>query len=142
MTFYNVHIYREMRLYFPAITADTPGQAARIAADRLTAEAEYTEDCDGENLAALIDLVGDDEFTQSVTIDFDSERLRKAAPDPDSALPHPGCCGLDFRGQSSAGHRLVGTCRGRAAGLECAFESRVAAAGSPRSRRAPPAARR
>ena len=25
MTLYNVHVYREMRLYFPGITADTPG---------------------------------------------------------------------------------------------------------------------
>ena len=80
MTLYNVHIYREMRLYFPAITADTPEQAARIAAHKPTADAEYTEDCEGESLAALIDVAGDDEFRQSVTIDFESERLRKAVP--------------------------------------------------------------
>jgi hypothetical protein len=87
MTPYNVHIYREMRLYFPAIEAETPEDAARIAADKLTADAEYTEDCDGENLAALVDVVGDDEFKHSVTIDFDHERLRKAAPDLLDAIP-------------------------------------------------------
>jgi len=86
MTLYNVHLYREMRLYFPAITADTPEQSAKIAADKPTAEAEYTEDCDGENLAALIDVAGDDEFTQSTTIDFESDRLRKAAPELLEAL--------------------------------------------------------
>jgi len=86
MTIYNVHIYREMRLYFSAITADTSEQAARIAADKPTAEAEYAEDCDGENLAALIDVAGGDDFTQSVTIDFEAERLRKAAPDLLEAL--------------------------------------------------------
>src|SRR5579875_1542292 len=87
MTLYNVHIYREMRLYFPAIEAATPDDAARIAADKLMADAEYTEDCDGENLAALVDLVGDDEFEHSVTIDFDHERMRTAAPDLLEAIP-------------------------------------------------------
>ncbi len=82
MTLYNVHIYREMRLFFPGIEADTPEEAAHIAADKLTADAEYTDDCDGENLAALVDLVGDDDFEHSVTLDFGHERLRK---------PHPTC---------------------------------------------------
>lgn len=76
---YHVHIYRETRVYFPGIDARSPEEAARIAADKLTADAEYSEDCDGENLAALIDVAGDNEFTQSVTIDFEPERLRKAA---------------------------------------------------------------
>ncbi|MFL5342370.1 MAG: hypothetical protein ACJ8F7_19655 [Gemmataceae bacterium] len=80
MTLYNVHIYREMRLHFPGVEANTPEEAARIAADQPTADAAYTEDCDGETLAALIDVVGDDEFGQSVSLDFDKERLRKAAP--------------------------------------------------------------
>jgi hypothetical protein len=80
MTLYNVHIYREMRLFFPGIGAETPEDAARFAADKLTEDAEYTEDCQGENLAALVDVVGDDEFEHSVTIDFDHERMRKAAP--------------------------------------------------------------
>lgn len=70
MTLYHVHIYREMRLYFPGIEASTRNEAARIAADRPTAEADYTEDCDGENLAALVDVAGDDGFDQSVTIDL------------------------------------------------------------------------
>ena len=80
MTIYHVHIYREMRLYFPGTEADTPEDAARIAAAKPTDDAEYTEDCDGENLAALIDEAGDDQFEHSVTIDFEAERLRKAAP--------------------------------------------------------------
>lgn len=81
MTLYHVHIYREMRLYFPGIEADTPESAARIAAAKLTADAEYAEECDGENLAALVDVAGDDEFAHSVTVDFEGERLRKAAPE-------------------------------------------------------------
>jgi hypothetical protein len=80
MTIYNVHIYREMRLFFPGIEAATPETAAQIAADKLTTDAEYTEDCDGENLAAMIDVVVDDDFSRTVTIDFEVERLRKAAP--------------------------------------------------------------
>jgi hypothetical protein len=62
MTLYNVHIYREMRLYFPRIEAATPEEAANIAGDKPTDNAECIEDCDGDNLAALIDVVGDDEF--------------------------------------------------------------------------------
>src|ERR1700677_515089 len=79
MTLYNVHIYREMRLYFPNIEAISPEEAATFAGDKSTGDAEYTEDCDGANLSALIDLVGDDEFEKSVAIDFESERLRKVA---------------------------------------------------------------
>jgi hypothetical protein len=79
---YNVHIYREMRLFFPGIKAESPQQAADIAAAKLTGDAECTEDCDGANLAALIDVVGDDDFTQSVTIDFEPERMRQAVPTP------------------------------------------------------------
>lgn len=79
MTHYNVHIYREMRLFFPGIEAASPEEAARIAADKPTPDADYTEDCDGNNLAALVDVVGDDEFEHSVTIDFEHEQVRKAA---------------------------------------------------------------
>ncbi len=97
MTLYNVHIYREMRLFFPGIEADTPEEAAHIAADKLTADAEYTDDCDGENLAALVDLVGDDDFEHSVTLDFGHERLRKAASDLLETIPRSSawstvCC--------------------------------------------------
>lgn len=70
MTLYHVHIYREMRLYFSGIEAPTPDEAARIAASRPTDEAEYAEDCDGENIAALVDVAGDEEFGQSVTVDL------------------------------------------------------------------------
>jgi hypothetical protein len=86
MTLYNVHIYREMRLYYPSIEAATPEEAARIAGDKLTNDAEYTDDCDGDNQGALVDLVGDDDFKQSVTIDFEPERLRKAASELLAAL--------------------------------------------------------
>ena len=34
MTLYNVHLYREMRLHFPGVEANTPEEAARIAADK------------------------------------------------------------------------------------------------------------
>jgi hypothetical protein len=86
MPVYNVHVYREIRLYFPEIDAGTPEEAARIAADMPTAHAHYTEDWEGENLAALIDVVGDDEYMQSVTIDFEAGRLRKTDPELLEAL--------------------------------------------------------
>ena len=78
---YNVHLYREMRLFFPGVEAATPEEAARIAAGKQAdAAASIDDECDGENLAALIDVVGDDQYQLSVTIDFEPERLRKAAP--------------------------------------------------------------
>ncbi len=80
MTTYNVHIYREMKLKFNGIEADAPEAAASIARDKPTEEADSIDDCDGETLAALVDVAGDDEFEQSVTIDFEKERERKAAP--------------------------------------------------------------
>jgi hypothetical protein len=88
MTLYNVHLYREMRLFFPAIEAGTAGEAARLAEAKPTGEAEYTEDCEGESLAALIDLVGDDGFSRSVIIDFEPERRRKAAMELFEALDY------------------------------------------------------
>ncbi len=86
MTLYHVHIFREMRLYFPSIEADSPEAAAQAAAGRPTDEAAYSEDCDGENLAALVDVAGDEDYAQSMTIDFEGERLRKEAPRLLSAL--------------------------------------------------------
>ncbi|SRR5579871_1889446 len=87
MTLYNVHIYREMRLFFPGIVAATPEEAARIAAGKLTEEAAFADDeCDGENLAALVDVAGDDQYEQSVMINFEPERLRKAVPELLEAL--------------------------------------------------------
>jgi hypothetical protein len=81
MTLFNVHLYREMRLFFPGIEADTPEAAAAIARERLTGDADDIEDCDGETFAALVDVVGDTQYVRSVVIDFEGERLRKAGPE-------------------------------------------------------------
>ncbi len=80
MTLFNVHIYREMRLFFSNIDATTPQEAAAKARDLDTADADDITSCDGQTIAALIDVVGDDEFTHSVIIDFEHEQMRKAAP--------------------------------------------------------------
>ena len=80
-TIYNVHIYREMRLYFPGIKALSPGAAAEIAREKATDEAENIEDCDGESIAALVDVEGDAEYMQSRVVDFTRAQLQKAARD-------------------------------------------------------------
>lgn len=80
MALYNVHLYREMRLFFQDIEAETPEAAAATARAKPTPDADYVEDCHGLDLAALVDVAGDEEFLQSVTIDFEAERIRKAAP--------------------------------------------------------------
>ena len=43
MTTYIVHLYREMRLTFEPVEADTPEAAAAIARDRLTEDADDIE---------------------------------------------------------------------------------------------------
>jgi len=79
MTLFNVHLYREMHLLFTAIEAETPEAAASIARTRPTDEADHIDDCDGANLGALVDEVGDKDYERSVMIDFECERERKAA---------------------------------------------------------------
>jgi hypothetical protein len=83
---YNVHIYREMRLVFGGIEADSHEAAAAIARDRPTGDADSIDDCEGETIAALVDVQGDEEYEQSRLIDFEEERLRKAAPSILAAL--------------------------------------------------------
>jgi hypothetical protein len=80
MILYNVYLYREICLTFHRIEADTPEAAAAIASDRTIREADDIDDCDGEDFVALVDVIGDDGFNQSKTIEFAAERLRKAAP--------------------------------------------------------------
>ena len=78
MTKYNVHLYRELRLFFRDIEAATPAAAAAIAREGHTSDADDIDECDGQDLAALVDVVGDEGFDRSVTIDFEPERTRKA----------------------------------------------------------------
>jgi hypothetical protein len=80
MTKYILHLYREMKLSYADIEADTPEAAAAITRDKPTDQADSIDDCEGENLAALIDVAGDEDYSESVTIDFEAERQRKAAP--------------------------------------------------------------
>lgn len=80
MTRYNVHIYREMRLFYEGIEADSHESAASIARDKETRDADDIEDCNGDDLGALIDVAGDDQYEHSRLIDFEPEWRRKAAP--------------------------------------------------------------
>ena len=92
MPCYNIHVYREMKLRFDGLEAESPEAAAEYACNHLASEASSIDDCDGLNLAALVDVVGDEEFSQSVTIDFEPERIRKAAPKLRDALRWITCC--------------------------------------------------
>ncbi len=71
MTRYNVHIYREMKLRFDGIEAKSPEAAANMARDGLTEDADDIEPCDGETFTAFVDVVGNEDFTQSRFINFD-----------------------------------------------------------------------
>jgi L-asparaginase II len=76
---YHVHVYREMRLTFSPIEADSPEQAAAIARHFSTDAALSIDDCDGATVAALVVRDGDERFEQSVVIEFDRGPSRHAA---------------------------------------------------------------
>ncbi len=80
MTKHTVHLYREMRLRFDDVEAESPEQAAQIARDMPFEDAGDCDDCEGETLAALVDVAGDDEHKHSVMIDFEPGRLLGAGP--------------------------------------------------------------
>lgn len=77
---YDVHLYREMRLLFEGIEAGSHDEAAAVARRRPSDEADFMDDCHGEDFAALVDVTGDDTYEQSRFIAFEAERLRQAAP--------------------------------------------------------------
>ncbi len=79
MTLYNVHIYRELRLRFDGVEAETPEEAARLARDRGKEDAAFVDECDGETFAALVDVAGDEDYAHSRCIDFEGGRLLRAA---------------------------------------------------------------
>jgi hypothetical protein len=79
MTIFNVHVYREMRLVFEGIEAETHEGAASIARHKPTGDADDIAECEGQNLAALVDVVGDQDFGESRIIDFEPEQKRQAA---------------------------------------------------------------
>lgn len=68
---YNVHVYREMRLFYPDIEAATLAEAAEKARNMTTDDATVIDDCEGETFAALVDMVGDDEYHQTRLFDFE-----------------------------------------------------------------------
>jgi hypothetical protein len=84
MQTYNVHIYREMCLFFPGIVASTAEEAARLAAEMPSGAAQAIDDCDGENLAALIGVVESTDCKQRWMIDL--EPVRTIVPDLLTAL--------------------------------------------------------
>ncbi len=80
MTIFNVRIDREVLLVFEGIEAESHDAAAAIACDQHPAAADDIDDCDGETFSAIVEVAGDEDLGQSVTIDFEPGRQRKAAP--------------------------------------------------------------
>jgi hypothetical protein len=80
MPLYNVHVYREMRLLLAGIEAGSHEEAAALARECDTAEADVIDHCDGDTFAALVDVAGDEEYEQSRFVTFEAEWLRQAAP--------------------------------------------------------------
>jgi hypothetical protein len=92
MTIYNVYVFRQMRLLFENIEADTHEKAASIACEKPTSDADDIDDCDGDSFYACVDVHGDSDYEQSRWIDFEPERERAAA----SSLLHALRFALEF----------------------------------------------
>jgi hypothetical protein len=107
MTLYNVHMDREVHLTYESIEADTAHAAAAIALDKSVGAADDIDDCAGETFVAVIDVDGDDQYERSITIEFEAERLRKAAPELLAALK---ACELQLREYVRWHHAHAGGC--------------------------------
>jgi hypothetical protein len=70
MTTYNVHLYREMRLYFPSVEAESHEAAAEFARQQPTDRAQQIKDCDGNDHGALVDVDADADHILTKLIDF------------------------------------------------------------------------
>lgn len=80
MTKYDVHIYRELKLFYPDIEADSPEAAAEIASKMDTDHAEDISDADGVNLSALVDVQDAEDYGNSQILDFEPQRMLNAVP--------------------------------------------------------------
>jgi hypothetical protein len=78
MPTYTVHIYREMRVKFAGVEAESIAEAAREAAALRTDDG--VDDCDGANLYALVDLEGDEDFEHSENVVFEAGRMLDLGP--------------------------------------------------------------
>jgi len=72
---YRVHVYREMRLVFDNIEADSLRAAADIAGGRHFDDCDDWSDCEGESLYALVDHAPH----EGTFIDFEAGRMLNAA---------------------------------------------------------------
>jgi hypothetical protein len=86
MPTYTVHVYREMRVKFTGIEADSMEEAARAGADLRTDQADDVEDCVGANLSAVVDLDCDDDFGRTEGVAFEAGRMMDTGPEMLSAL--------------------------------------------------------
>ena len=72
---YDVHLYREMRLLFEGIWADSPQAAAEIASRKHLPEAVEVDDCEGRNFTAEVVEPG-----RSTNIDFSAREGLRPIP--------------------------------------------------------------
>jgi hypothetical protein len=96
-----------MRLLFEGIEAGSHEEAAAIASRRSREDADFIDDCHGDDFAALVDVTGADSYEQSRFIAFEAERLRQAAPKLLEALI---ACELQLREYVRRHHVNVGGC--------------------------------
>lgn len=84
---YNVHLYREMRVRYRDVIADTPQHAATIVKDIDPELCDYENDiveCEGQSFAAIVDElvepeVGSDDVACETPLQFEYGALRDAA---------------------------------------------------------------
>lgn len=78
-----------MDVYLTDIEAGSPEEAARIAADRSTREADLIDDCDGESTAALVAIAGENDYiSASCTASISTEVMTWPSACPKSRSTH------------------------------------------------------
>jgi hypothetical protein len=75
MPLYNVYLYREVRLCFYDIEADTAEAAAVLVRDKYTDDADDIEGCTGQEFSAEIVAAGDPADNHTVTLRFEPDEL-------------------------------------------------------------------
>lgn len=83
---YNVHLYREMRVKYFNVEAETPERAAELVRNIDPELCDYeneTHECEGQSFGAVVDEIdpaNPGHWTNETPINFDDGKLRDAAP--------------------------------------------------------------
>lgn len=71
---YNVHVFKEYRVKFEGIEAESPEAAAKIANNMEDKRAIEIEDTEGAGLGYIVDEHGDHDYLNSISLNANFEK--------------------------------------------------------------------